>query len=201
MGTPYVHNKGVIGDDLVLVTSINWTPTSVENNRESGVIINSKEVADYFAAAFNRDFSRNYTYDGFSVDISEIKTSYESDKQVTFSVTVSPESDTYTYHWDFGDGGVRETNVPRVVYEPKDGAHVLTVTVTNSAGISQTTAGITYYVGESSGGSSGGSSSGSEDSDPFSDLDIEKIIDEYGYYIIPIIVVILGIIGVALKHR
>ena len=42
MGTPYVHNKGVIGDDLVLVTSSNWTPTSVENNREAGVIINSK---------------------------------------------------------------------------------------------------------------------------------------------------------------
>ena len=201
MGTPYVHNKGVIGDDLVLVTSINWTPTSVENNRESGVIINSKEVADYFAAAFNRDFSRNYTYDGFSVDISEIKTSYESGKEVTFSVTVSPESDTYTYHWDFGDGGVTDTTVPRVVYKPTDGAHVLTVTVTNSAGISQTTAGITYYVGESSGGSSGGSSSGSEDSDQFSDLDIEKIIDEYGYYIIPIIVVILGIVGAALKHR
>ena len=201
MGTPYVHNKGVIGDDLVLVTSINWTPTSVENNRESGVIINSKEVADYFAAAFNRDFSRNYTYDGFSVDISEIETSYESGKEVTFSVTVSPESDTYTYHWDFGDGNVRDTNIPRVAYMPTDGAHVLKVTVTNSAGVSQTTAGITYYVGESSGGSSGGSSSGSEDSDPFSDLNIEKIIDEYGYYIIPIIVVILGIIGAALKHR
>ena len=201
MGTPYVHNKGVIGDDLVLVTSINWTPTSVENNRESGVIINSKEVADYFAAAFNRDFSRNYTYDGFSIDISEIKTSYKSGQEVTFSVTVSPASDTYTYYWDFGDGGVRDTDVPRVAYKPADGAHELKVTVTNSAGISQTTAGITYYVGEDPTDPSGPSDPTNPGSSESEEMDIQKIIDDYGYYIIPIIVIILGIIGAALKHR
>ena len=33
------------------------------------------------------------------------------------------------------------------------------------------------------------------------DFNIQKIIDDYGYYIIPIIVIILGIIGAALKHR
>ena len=132
------------------------------------------------------------------MDISEIKTSYESGKQVTFSVTVSPESDTYTYHWDFGDGGVRDTTVPRVVYKPTDGAHVLTVTVTNSAGISQTTAGITYYVGEDPTDPSDPTNPGSSESE---ELDIQKIIDDYGYYIIPIIVIILGIIGAALKHR
>ncbi|MGN0098900.1 MAG: phospholipase D-like domain-containing protein [Candidatus Methanomethylophilaceae archaeon] len=198
MGTPYVHNKGVIGDDLVLVTSINWTPTSVENNRESGVIINSKEVADYFAAAFNRDFSRNYTYDGFSVDISEIKTSYKSGEEVTFSVTVSPASDSYTYHWVFGDGGEKDTNVPRVAYKPADGAHELKVTVTNSAGISQTTPGITYYVGGEPTDTDKDSDSSATDGEEF---DIQKMIDDYGYYIIPIIVIILGIIGAALKHR
>ena len=193
MGSPYVHNKGIIGDDLVLVTSINWTPTSVEKNRESGVIIDSKEVSDYFATAFNKDFNRNYSYDGFKVDISEIKTSYESGKEITFSVTVSP-SDNYTYLWDFGDGSTRETTVPRVAHTPTDGAHQLKVTVTNSAGISQVAGPITYYVGSDV-------DDGTDDEESI-DLDIQKIVDDYGYIMIPLIVIILAILGVALKkHR
>lgn len=191
MDKPYVHNKGVIGDNLTLVTSVNWTPNSMDNNRESGVIINSKQVADYFAKAFNNDFEKYYDYDGFKVDISEIKTSYPSGKEITFSVTVSPSTDTYTYEWSFGDGGTMTTNVPRVVYKPSDGAHALTVKVTNSAGVSQTTAPITYYVG-----------SDIPDESSESEFDIQEIIDEYGYVLIPLIVIILAILGVALrKHR
>lgn len=201
MDKPYVHNKGIVGDDRVLVSSINWSPTSVEENRETGVIINSKEVSDFFAAAFDRDFSRYYNYDGFSVDISEIETSYRSGEEVTFSVTVSPASDTYTYHWDFGDGGTRDTTVPRVVYKPADGAHELKVTVTNSAGVSQTTAGITYYVGQDPAPSGPTDPTTPGDTDGTTEFDIQGLIDEYGYYIIPILVVILGIIGAALRHR
>lgn len=201
MASPYVHNKGVIGDDMVLVSSINWTPTSVENNRETGVIIKSQEVSDYFANAFNRDFERYYTYDGFKVDISEIKTTYPSGKEATVSVTVTPSSDTYTYFWDFGDGQTKETTVPRTTFKPTDGAHVLKVTVTNSSGISQTTSGITYYVGSDIPTDPQGPTGPGSSTEEGKGLDIQTIIDEYGYYIIPIIVVILGLIGAALKHR
>lgn len=201
MDKPYVHNKGVIGDDLVLIASVNWTPNSVENNREAGVIINSKEVSDYFANAFNKDFSKYYTYDGFKVDISEIKTTYPSGKEATVSVTVTPSSDTYTYLWDFGDGQTKETTVPRTTFMPTDGSHVLKVTVTNSSGNSQTTSGITYYVGSDIPTDPQGPTGPGSSTEEGEGLDIQTIIDEYGYYIIPIIVVILGLIGAALKHR
>ncbi|MEQ9715904.1 MAG: phospholipase D-like domain-containing protein [Candidatus Asgardarchaeum sp.] len=52
------HVKGVIVDGkIVLVSSINWSKTSVRSNRETGVIIKGKDVAMYFRNIFNWDWS------------------------------------------------------------------------------------------------------------------------------------------------
>ena len=190
MSTPYVHNKGIISDDMALVTSINWTVNSVNNNREVGVIIHSKDVADFYATAFNNDFARNYTYDGFQMDTSGIPKSYESGKETAIEISVTPESGNYVYSWDFGDGQSKTTTVNRTVFVPTEGSHTMTITVTDDSGMSSSVT-VKYTVGNDSDSSTS----------DWDDLDIEKIIDEYGYYIIPIIVVILGIIGAALKHR
>ena len=134
MSTPYLHNKGMVLDDVAWVSSINWTPTSVEKNRECGVAILSGEIADYFAGFFLADFERYYSYDGISVDISEIKSSYRSGEEATFSVTVKPIG-TYTYVWDLGDGSDPLTSsIPRIAAKPADGAHVLKVTVSDDKG-------------------------------------------------------------------
>ncbi|MDR0778943.1 MAG: phospholipase D-like domain-containing protein [Methanomassiliicoccaceae archaeon] len=53
------HNKGVIIDDTVWVSSINWTNASFMNNREAAVKISSKEVADYFAGYFMKDWGED----------------------------------------------------------------------------------------------------------------------------------------------
>ena len=138
MSTPYLHNKGMVLDDVAWVSSINWTPTSVEKNRECGVAILSADVADYFAGFFLADFERYYSYGGISVDISEIKSSYKSGEEATFSVTVKPVG-TYTYVWDLGDGSdpIR-SSIPRIAAKPADGAHVLKVTVSDDEGHVQT---------------------------------------------------------------
>nr|MDO8115285.1 phospholipase D-like domain-containing protein [Candidatus Sigynarchaeota archaeon] len=60
-GAPFdmLHNKGVIVDgELVLVSSINWSPTSLRNNRETGVIIESSSVAAYYEDLFTYDWAR-----------------------------------------------------------------------------------------------------------------------------------------------
>lgn len=57
MGVSYIHNKGAIIDDKrVLISSINWEPNSVLNNREAAVIIDSEEVAAYYLKLFNNDW-------------------------------------------------------------------------------------------------------------------------------------------------
>jgi len=50
------HNKGMIVDDKVLISSINVNFHSTHLNRELGIIIENKEVADYFEQVFFYDW-------------------------------------------------------------------------------------------------------------------------------------------------
>jgi cardiolipin synthase A/B len=52
-----IHNKGMIVDNKsVLISSINWNENSALNNREAGIIINSQELAKYYAEVFFYDW-------------------------------------------------------------------------------------------------------------------------------------------------
>lgn len=56
------HNKGVIVDrKVVLVSSINWSETSVRKNREAGVIVYCEEIAQYYASVFDWDWTVSTT--------------------------------------------------------------------------------------------------------------------------------------------
>ena len=53
-----VHNKGIIVDgNKTLISSINWNENSVRNNREMGIIVDNKEVGEYFTKIFNYDWN------------------------------------------------------------------------------------------------------------------------------------------------
>ena len=57
-GLDKVHNKGVIVDgNLTLISSINWGKGAVLLNREAGVIVRNREVAQYYTAVFLYDWS------------------------------------------------------------------------------------------------------------------------------------------------
>ncbi|MFO7618623.1 MAG: phospholipase D-like domain-containing protein [Thermoplasmata archaeon] len=60
-GFEKIHNKGLIADDSVLISSINWNLNSVTRNRESGLIIHNAEAADYFAEIFEYDWIDDLT--------------------------------------------------------------------------------------------------------------------------------------------
>lgn len=65
IGSPFdsQHNKGVIVDGrYTLVCSINWSPTSIRQNREAGLIIDSTAVATYYTDLFMFDWERSVTY-------------------------------------------------------------------------------------------------------------------------------------------
>ncbi len=59
-GYATMHNKGVIIDDAVWVSSVNWTENAFMNNRECGLYIMSKEVADFYAGVYNVDWEHDY---------------------------------------------------------------------------------------------------------------------------------------------
>jgi phosphatidylserine/phosphatidylglycerophosphate/cardiolipin synthase-like enzyme len=52
-----IHAKGIVADDTAVVGSINWNENSVDNNREVALAIEDAEVADYYAAVFDGDWS------------------------------------------------------------------------------------------------------------------------------------------------
>ena len=56
----YVHNKGIVVDgQTVLVSSINGTQNSIENNREVALAMLSQQAGKYFETAFNFDWTRS----------------------------------------------------------------------------------------------------------------------------------------------
>jgi cardiolipin synthase A/B len=58
VGIEKIHNKGMIIDGKkVLVSSINWSENSPENNREAGVIVDNTEVAAYYEPLFWYDWT------------------------------------------------------------------------------------------------------------------------------------------------
>jgi len=55
---PNVHNKGFIVDSrTVVVSSQNFSPAGIEENRDAGVIIESAEIANCFEAIFLSDWN------------------------------------------------------------------------------------------------------------------------------------------------
>lgn len=65
-----IHNKGVIADsDTVLISSINWNYNSPNNNREAGLIIKSRDAAEYFTKVFNYDWNADKYEDVVSRDL------------------------------------------------------------------------------------------------------------------------------------
>jgi len=54
----HLHNKGVVIDrQKVLVSSTNWSENSITRAREAGVLIESPDVAGYYARVFDLDWS------------------------------------------------------------------------------------------------------------------------------------------------
>ncbi|WP_319452850.1 MULTISPECIES: phospholipase D-like domain-containing protein [unclassified Mycobacterium] len=53
-----VHNKGIIVDqEIVLVSSANWSFDGVLRNRDAGLIIYDEEIASYYQRAFDYDWN------------------------------------------------------------------------------------------------------------------------------------------------
>lgn len=84
-----IHNKGVIADDKVLVSSINWNLESVTQNRETGIIIKNQEIADYFVTVFEHDWCDDLTSPTPQFTLND---SYMVNETVTFNASESQDN-------------------------------------------------------------------------------------------------------------
>ena len=51
------HAKGVVVDDVAVVSSANWSGAGLGGNREAALVLRSGAAAEYFAAAFEHDWA------------------------------------------------------------------------------------------------------------------------------------------------
>ena len=59
-GYSTMHNKGVIIDDCVWISSVNWTENAFLNNRECGLYIMDERVTEFYLAEYMEDWDYNY---------------------------------------------------------------------------------------------------------------------------------------------
>jgi len=59
----HCHNKGVIADNHVVVSSTNWSENSISRAREAGAAFHSAELGLYFAEVFEDDWDTGWTID------------------------------------------------------------------------------------------------------------------------------------------
>jgi len=124
-----IHNKGVVVDDTVWVGSVNWTDSSFNSNRELAVIIDSPDVAEFFAGLFIDDWGVNeHTVAEAGLEIIYDVLVYNGRSIHVFTVS-GPQDSACT--WDIlGDGVLRASSGNMIICGGlPPGTHTISVTM------------------------------------------------------------------------
>lgn len=124
-----MHNKGLIVDDHVLVSSINWCPSGFAENREVGVVMGSEELTDFFLAVFLEDWAIDPIPPIARIDGPERAAQGDI---ICFSAMDSSDNAAISnYSWDIdGDGTYDRWGALLVITLPA-GNHVIRLRVTD----------------------------------------------------------------------
>ena len=137
-----IHNKGVIIDDMVWIASVNWTENSFMNNREAAVIIDSPEVAGFFAELYLIDWGADPSIIEEIVLEATFEELIRDGTRIHIFAVSGPERSAYL--WDaLGDGDLRGSSINRAVYtDLPEGTHTMTVKMDGT----EYSASITYTI-------------------------------------------------------
>ena len=125
-----VHNKGVIADDKVWLGSINWTYNSFKENREAAVIIESKEISDYFSSLFLKDWGEPITPDIEELPL-ECSIVYQVKGNVILFDVQGTGIDDCTFGWDLDGDGTIDNEGKRIITRMPYGSSKVTLFADN----------------------------------------------------------------------
>jgi cardiolipin synthase len=124
-----LHNKGVIVDDHVIVSSINWCESAFNENRETGLILSSCDVADFFSRFFWNDWN-----DDPYPPVANIDGAQQAFRDEMISLSARNSSDNAgisEYLWDLDGDGIFEQSGSMIVMTFPEGMHTVTLRVTD----------------------------------------------------------------------
>ena len=146
-----IHNKGVIIDDSVWVGSMNWNDNSMKDNRETGLVIFSKEITEVFANAFFADWGSEEAFEGtVSIQV-DVPSDIKANGAFVLDASKSYAPSGAIYKWDLdGDGNIDRTG-KKIVAELPAGEYECKLYITDTAtGINEVHT-ITLKVGDEEG--------------------------------------------------
>ncbi|MGN1044369.1 MAG: phospholipase D-like domain-containing protein [Candidatus Methanomethylophilaceae archaeon] len=125
-GYATMHNKGVIIDDCVWVSSVNWTENAFCNNRECGLYIMDGRVTDFYLSEFMEDWNYNYKPVANSLEVTP-------DEYISGSgpVRFNVDGGKAPYTWEIVKGDTSETyetQSPYYTVESLDGVDAVRIT-------------------------------------------------------------------------
>jgi cardiolipin synthase len=128
-----IHNKGMIIDDTVLVSSINTVPNAFKENREVGVFLRSEGLANLFSDVFWEDWMDDPAPPSIILasDIYECQAGQELLIDASGSFDRSYISN---YSWDVGPDGSIDAYGPRATFRFSAGEHIILLTVSDDHG-------------------------------------------------------------------
>ncbi len=134
-GRPYTlqHNKGMVIDDTVVVSTYNWVDASFERNREVAFLIRSMELAEGFAAIFREDWSIDPYPPVAVLDWEE--RSYRAGETVLLMANRSHDNvGIESYLWDLDGDGVFDREGSHLLHVAREGVWNCTLRVVDAEG-------------------------------------------------------------------
>lgn len=128
-----IHNKGMIIDDTVLVSSINTVRNAFKENREIGAFLRSEGLADRFSEVFWEDWTDDPAPPCIvlSSDVYECQAGQELLIDGSGSYD---RSNIANYSWDVGPDGTIDAYGPRAIFRFSAGEHKVLLTVWDDHG-------------------------------------------------------------------
>ncbi|MCU0861513.1 MAG: phospholipase D-like domain-containing protein [Methanomassiliicoccales archaeon] len=124
-GYTALHNKGMVADDAVLISSINWVPSAFMENREAAIIVLAEQAADFFAGSFFEDWTDDSSPPLISVQGSW--TFIEGEGAVLVA-NITDEGGVASVTWDVGPDGSIEGEGDFLAVRLPVGRHLIELT-------------------------------------------------------------------------
>jgi Phosphatidylserine/phosphatidylglycerophosphate/cardiolipin synthases and related enzymes len=140
-----VHNKGVIIDNFVWVSSMNWTDNSAMNNRETGLIIFSAEVTQVYLNAFYKDWGSE-VFEGTVEPKVKLPKEATAGGLIVLDASASHAPSDASYGWDLDGDNKMDRTGKKIAVELPVGDHEITLYVTDDTDTYDRT--FTLSVGE-----------------------------------------------------
>ncbi len=132
-GLVKLHNKGLVIDgETVFTSSINWNYHGAYENRESGLLLRSQDLASFFTRVFDEDWDRELEPVNLAIHGPGVVTVGE---EAAYEARLSARAPSMRFTWDLHGDGDWDASGPAFSFVPtKEGTYLLRVRAEGESG-------------------------------------------------------------------